>query len=78
MTSSLGNGHYGEDKNILLGVKKLSRRVETLHTGLRLLVLQHILRFFESIENFGFCGHFSKKGNFLTFLGSKKQNFKNS
>ena len=70
-------GHYGEDKNIPFGGQTLSYRVETLHTGLRPLALQHIFRFFENLENFGFCDHFSKKSHFLKFLGSKKQNIKN-
>ena len=65
-----------EDKNIPFVGQKLSYRVETLHTGWRPLALQHILRFFENFENFGFCDHFSKKKDFLKFLGSKKQNFK--
>ena len=70
-------GHYEEDKNIAFGGQKLSYRVETLHTDWRPLALQHIFRFFENCENFGFCDHFSKKSYFLKILGSKKQNFKN-
>ena len=70
-------GHYEEDKNIPFGGQKLSYRVETLHTGWRPLALQHIFRFFENFENFGFWDHFSKKSDFLKFSGSKKQNLKN-
>ena len=69
-------GHYGEYKNISFGGQKLSYRVETLHTGWKPLALQHIFRIFEFFENFGFCDHFSKKSDFLKFLGSKKQNLK--
>ena len=68
-------GHYEEDKNIPFGGQKLSYRVETLHTGWRPLALQHIFRFFENFENFGFCDHFSKKK--IENFGVKKQNFKN-
>ena len=70
-------GHYGENKNIPFGGQKLSYRVENLHTGWRPQALQHIFRFFENFENFGFCDHFSKKSDFLKFLGSKKQNLRN-
>ena len=70
-------GHYEEDKNIPFWGQKLSYRVETLHTGWRPLALQHIFRFFENFENFGFCDHFSKKSYFLKILWLKKQNFKN-
>ena len=69
-------GHYGEDKNIPFRGQKLSYRVENLHTGWRPQALQHIFRFFENFENFGFCDHFSKKNDFLKFLGSKNQNLK--
>ena len=69
-------GHYGKDKNIPFGGQKLSYRVETLHTGWGPLALQHIFRFFENLENFGFCDNFSKKSDFLKFLESKKQNLK--
>ena len=71
-------GHYGEDKNIPFGGQKLSYRVETLHTGWRQLALQHISRFFESFDNFGFCDHFSKKSDFLIFFWVKKAIFKKS
>ena len=64
-------GHYGEDKNIPFGGQKLSYRVETLHTGLRPLALQHIFRFFENFEKFGFCEHFYKKVIFWNFWGQK-------
>ena len=70
-------GHYGEDKNIPFGGQKLSNRVETLHTGWVLLALQHIFRFFEIFENFGFCDHFSKKYIFEIF-GVKKAKFEKS
>ena len=70
-------GHYGEDKNIPFGDQKLSYRVQTLHTGWRSLALQYVIRFCENFENFGFCDRFSKKSDFLKFLGSKKQNLKN-
>ena len=73
MTSSLGTG---EDKHIPFGGQKLSYRVETLHTGWGPLALQHIFRFFESFENFGFCDHFSKKK--IEIFGVKKAKFKKS
>ena len=69
-------GHYGEDKNTPFGGQKLSYRVETLHTGLIPLALQHIFRFFENFENFDFVIIFLKKSYFWKFLGSKKQNLK--
>ena len=50
--------HYGEDKNITFGGQKLSYRVKALYTGWGPLALQHVLRFFEIFENFGFCDHF--------------------
>ena len=68
--------HYVEDKNILFGGQKLSCRVETLHTGWRPLALQHIFRFFENFEIFGFCDHFRKKVIFWNF-GVKKSKLKN-
>ena len=71
-------GHYGEDKNITFGGQKLSYRVENLHTGLRPQALQHIFRFFENFENFGFCDHFSKKKWFFEFFGVKKTKFRKS
>ena len=71
-------GHYGEDKNIPFGGQKLSYRVETLHTGWRPLALQHIFRFFENVENFGFCDHFSTKKSFFEIFGVKKAKFKKS
>ena len=70
-------GHYGEDKNIPFGGQKLSYRVENLHTGWRPQALQHIFRFFENFENFGFCDHFSKKW-FFEIFGVKKPKFKKS
>ena len=66
-------GHYEEDKNIPFGGQKLSYRVETLHTGWRPLALQHIFRFFENFENFGFYDHFSKKVIFWNFWGQKSK-----
>ena len=70
-------GHYGEDKNIPFGGQKLSYRVETLHTGWRPLALQHIFRFFENFENFGFVIIFLKKW-FFEIFGVKKAKFKKS
>ena len=64
-------GHYEEDKNIPFGSQKLSYRVENLHTGWRPQALQHIFRFLENFENFGFCDDFAKKGDFLNFWGQK-------
>ena len=70
-------GHYGEDKKHLFWGQKLSYRVDNLYTGWRPQALQHIFRFYENFENFGFCDHFSRKSDFLKFLWSKNQNFKN-
>ena len=70
-------GHYGEGKNIPLGGQKLSYQVEILHTGWRPLALQHIFRFFENFESFGFCDHFSKTW-FFEIFGVKKAKFKKS
>ena len=67
-------GHYGEDKNIPFGSQKLSYRVETLHTGWEPLALQHIFRFFEIFEYFGFVIIFLKKNiYFWNFWGQKSK-----
>ena len=59
--------------NIHFGDQNLSYRVETLHTGWKSLALQHIFRFFENFENFGFCDHFSKRSDFWNFWGQKSK-----
>ena len=69
-------GHYGEDKNIPFGVKnyRIELKICTLVEDRK---LYNICSFFENFENVGFCDHFSKKSEFLKFLGSKTQNLKN-
>ena len=57
-------------QNIPFGGQKLSYRVETLHTGWRLLALQHIFRFF-TFWKFWICDHFSKKRIFWNIWGQK-------
>ena len=54
------------------GGEKLMYRVEIWHGGYSQEVLPYIFRFFY-FENCGFCSHFSKKVEFLKFLGVKKQ-----
>ena len=75
-------GHYGKDKNIPFGGQKLSYRVETLHTGWRLLALQHIIRFLKILKFLDFVIIFLKKfwgQKFFgwNFWGQKSKIYKN-
>ena len=70
-------GHYGEDKKypfwgskIILSSWKCAHWWKTASSTTYILVLWNF-------ENFGFCDHFSKRNDFLKFLGSKNQNLKN-
>ena len=66
-------GHYGEDKKypfwgskIIVSSWKFAHWLKTASSTRYILFF-----FFENFENFGFCDHFSKKNDFLKFLGPK-------
>ena len=75
MTSSLGT--MGKTKTYLLGVKnyRIELKICTLVEDRKLYNIYS--GFLKILKNFGFYDHFSKKNDFLKFLGSKNQNLKN-
>ena len=75
MTSSLGT--MGKTKTSLLGVKnyRIELKICTLVEGPQ--ALQYIFRFLKILKILDFVIIFSKKNDFLKFLGSKNQNLEN-